>query len=129
MTTVTANGRVWRYAYAAGTDENDGGLSQVTLPDGAAWTYSHSGRLRSRLPYRKADDDGACEIRAGSAPPATQMTVVAPSGARGVFDFEMELFVRSDPCNGLLPPHYDTWSLKRRTVTGLDSPNPHDSCL
>lgn len=118
VTTVTANGRVWRYAYAAGTDENDGGLSQVTSPDGAAWTYSHSGRLRSRLPYRKADDDGACEIRAGSAPPATQMTVVAPSGARGVFDFEMELFVRSDPCNGLLPPHYDTWSLKRRTVTG-----------
>ncbi|MGE8588264.1 MAG: hypothetical protein ACN6OD_02525 [Alcaligenes sp.] len=118
VTAVTANGRVWRYAYVAGTDANDGGLSQVTLPDGAAWTYSHSGRLRSRLPYRKADDEGGCEIRAGSAPQATQMTVGAPSGARGVFEFEMELFFRSDPCYGLSPSHYDTWSLKRRTVTG-----------
>ena len=118
VTTVTANGRVWRYAYVGGTDTDDGGLSQVTLPDGSAWTYSHSGRLRSRFPYRHADGEGACEIQAGTAPPATQMTVVAPTGARGVFDFEMELFVRSDPCNGLQPAYYDAWSLKRRTITG-----------
>ncbi|CAM4461573.1 sugar-binding protein [Stenotrophomonas lactitubi] len=118
VTTVTANGRVWRYAYVGDTDGNDGGLSQVTLPDGSAWAYSHRGRLQSSFPIRKADDEGGCEIRAGSEPPPTQMTVASPSGARGVFDFEMELFIRSDPCNGLLPPFYQAWSLKRRTITG-----------
>jgi len=118
VTTVTANGRVWRYTYVGDTESNDGGLSQVTLPDGSAWTYSHRGRLRSSLPIRKADDEGGCEIRAGSAPPPTQMTVVAPSGARGIFDFEMELFIRSDPCTGLTPSHYNAWSLKKRTITG-----------
>ncbi len=45
VTTVTANGRVWRYSYVGYTDANDGGLSQVTLPDGSAWSYSHGGRL------------------------------------------------------------------------------------
>lgn len=122
VATVTANGRVWRYAYLGDADGNDGGLSRVTLPDGSAWTYSHRGRLQSSFPYRKADDDGGCEIRAGREPPPTQMTVVSPSGARGVFDFEMELFIRSDPCQGLAPSHYQVWSLKRRTITGPGLP-------
>jgi YD repeat-containing protein len=50
------------------------------------------------------------------------MTVLAPSGAQGVFDFTMELFVRSDPCNGLQPAYYDTWALKARTITGPGLP-------
>lgn len=118
VSTVTANGRVWRYGYTPESDSNDGGLSLVTLPDGSKWSYSHSGKLRSRFPYRKADDEGGCAIRAGQAPPPTQMTVTAPSGAQGVFNFEMELFVRSDPCYGLSPAQYDTWALKKRTITG-----------
>jgi len=118
VTTVSANGRTWSYGYTAGSDGNDGGLSQVTLPDGSRWTYSHRGRLQSRFPYRKADDEGGCVIRAGQTPPPTQMTVGAPSGAWGVFDFEMELFIRSDPCAGLQPSQYDAWSLKTRTITG-----------
>lgn len=123
VTTVTANGRVWRYAYVGDTEGNDGGLSQVTLPDGSAWTYSHRGRLQSSLPLRGGDDGGGCEIRAGNAPPPTQMTVTSPSGAQGIFDFEMELFIRSDPCNGLLPSHYDAWSLKKRSILGPGLPS------
>ncbi|HGM5043367.1 TPA: sugar-binding protein [Stenotrophomonas maltophilia] len=122
VTVITANGRTWTYGYAEASGNNDGGLSLVTLPDGSRWTYSHQGRLQSRFPYRKADDEGGCAIRAGQTPPPTQMTVGAPSGAQGVFDFEMELFVRSDPCAGLQPSQYDTWSLKKRTITGPGLP-------
>jgi YD repeat-containing protein len=122
VTTVTANERVWRYAYVSDSDANDGGLSQVALPDGSRWLYSHKGKLQSSFPIRKADDEGGCEIRAGTAPPPTQMSVTAPSGAHGVFDFEMELFIRSDPCNGLQPSFYETWALKKRTMTGPGLP-------
>jgi len=118
VSTVTANGRVWRYAYAADNGDNDAGLSQVTLPDGSRWNYSQTGRLRSRLPHRNAESGGGCEYPAGSAPRPTTMTVSSPSGATGVFEFAMQMFFRSDPCNGLLPSSYDVWSLTRRTITG-----------
>lgn len=117
--TVTANGRVWRYAYANDTSDNDAGLSQVTLPDGSRWTYSHTGHLRSRLPFRGSEgSSGGCEYPGGAAPRPVSMIVTAPSGAKGVFEFEMNMFFRSDPCDGLVPSSYDVWSLKRRTITG-----------
>jgi YD repeat-containing protein len=118
VASVTANARQWRYLYSPGSAANDGGLSQVVLPDGSQWTYTHAGTLRSRNPYRHSDGDDQCAIRAGTAPPPTRMTVTAPTGAHGVFDFEMQLFVRSDPCNGLQPAYYDTWALQTRTTTG-----------
>ena len=118
VSVVTANGRQWRYAYTPGGGGSEGGLSQVILPDGSQWSYTRTGTLRSRNPYRQADGDDQCAIRAGTAPPPTRMTVTAPSGAYGVFDFEMKLFVRSDPCNGLQPAYYDTWALRTRTITG-----------
>ena len=123
VTTATANGRVWRYGYAAGDGKSNGGLARVDLPDGSFWRYIHSGHLRSRGPYRHADDDDQCAIRAGSAPPPYSMTVVSPSGAQGVFDFAMELFIRSDPCNGLQPAYYDTWALNTRTISAPGLPN------
>ncbi|WP_414496198.1 sugar-binding protein [Stenotrophomonas maltophilia] len=118
VSTVTANGRVWRYAYTADTNDNDAGLSQVTLPDGSRWTYSHTGRLRSRLPHRSAENGGGCQYPAGNAPRPTTMTVTSPSATTGVFEFEMNMFLRSDPCNGLVPSSYDVWSMKRRTLSG-----------
>lgn len=118
VSTVTANGRLWRYAYTTDTTDNDAGLSQVTLPDGSRWTYSHTGRLRSRLPHRSAENGGGCEYPSGNAPRPTTMTVTSPSGTTGVFEFEMNMFFRSDPCNGLVPASYDVWSMKRRTLSG-----------
>lgn len=119
VATVTANGRIWRYAYTADSGGDDAGLSQVTLPDGSSWRYSHTGHLRSRLPFRGSEGSaGGCEYPGGSAPPPVSMTATAPSGATGVFEFEMTMFIRSDPCNGLVPSSYDVWSLKRRTLTG-----------
>lgn len=120
--TANANGRVWRYLYAPAQGGNDGGLAHVTLPDGSQWSYGHTGVLRSRNPYRNADDNDQCSIRAGTAPPPTQMTVTSPSGAHGVFDFAMELVIRSEPCKGLQPHHYDTWALKTRTISGPGLP-------
>ncbi|UKE55027.1 hypothetical protein [Xanthomonas graminis] len=117
--TVSANGRVWNYAYAEATNNNDAGLAKVTLPDGSSWAYSHSGRLQSRAPYRNAEDSGVCSNAVGSARRPTQMVVNAPTGAKGVFDFEMTLFIRNpEACEGPQPPYYDIWSLKRRTISG-----------
>lgn len=114
--TVTANGRVWTYAYAYPSADT-GTLVSVTLPDGSAWTYALSALSDARFRYFKPAANSGESYRDCLNPgdvfdtgPIVG-TVTHPSGAVGQFTVAPTRFGRSNVpmiCGGYSTPQNDT---------------------
>lgn len=114
-----ANGKIWAYTYTRSGDD-DGGLSQVVLPDGTRWSYAKSGALHSRAAAPPREDVSICDSIYGSAGLPFSYSITSPSGAVGKFSFAIKSIKRNNdgPCTGVQPYYYDSWALQERIVTG-----------
>jgi RHS repeat-associated protein len=143
---ATAHQRNWNYSYAGGNHASAVGtrLSSVELPDGvSSWTYSSTGSLQavpeSGEPYEHSEP--VCPENPGSDGTYT-LTATHPSGARGVFAFDMRRHHRvgaldpNDIANNpllspafcineapnyqyrLYPPYFDNFTLRSKTIEG-----------
>lgn len=86
LTSVSAAGRTWSYAYVQVEGQNR--LASVTQPDGSTWTYSYSSALRA---WERIFWDGNSNESCLEQPPERNgklvMTIKHPSGAMGEFQF------------------------------------------
>lgn len=130
--TVTGEDRTWSYGY--GTGAENGMLTSVTLPDGSAWGYAHTGTL---APLSQGIWDGGGGPHCGVKPPPLMasfgLTVTHPSGAVGAFQFTNHRHPRSgvhmSACLDrvissthtyklLIPNYFDVMTLTQKTITG-----------
>lgn len=129
---VTGQDRAWSYGY--GTGAESGMLTSVTLPDGSAWGYAHTGTL---APVSQGVWDGGGGRACGIKPPPLMasfgLTVAHPSGAVGAFQFGNSRHPRSgvhmSACLDrvissvhtyklVIPNYFDVMTLSQKTITG-----------
>lgn len=124
-----SHGRTWTYSYG-GYNSQD--LQQVTNPDGSTWTYAQTGQIAVNppiftSPYEDEINDCPDEIEPEFG--QFSITVKAPSGASGKFDFEVMRHYRELPnpiCvkesstyEYLLVPRYSaSLTLTKKTING-----------
>lgn len=140
LTSATAHGRVWTYAYGSGAES--GMLTSVTRPDGSRWEYVNTGNL---FPDDGGTWDGGSNSTCSIRPPAVEaeftLSVTHPSGAVGSFKFLNARHSRSgvhmNACaqrvsNGaegsnyyytlLIPDYFDVMTLAEKTISGPGLP-------
>ena len=134
---VTGQDRTWGYGY--GTGAESGMLTSVTLPDGSAWGYAHTGTL---APTSQGVWDGGGGNACGVKPPplvaSFGLTVTHPSGAVGAFQFGNSRHPRSgvhmSACMDrvinsvhtyklVIPNYFDVMTLNKKTITGPGLPS------
>ena len=126
---IVAHGRTWTYSYG-GYNSQD--LQQVTNPDGSTWTYTQTGQIAVNPPiYTLPHEDEIADCPDEVEPEFGQfsITVKAPSGANGKFDFEVMrhyrdlpnplCFKESSTYEYLAVPRYSaSLTLTKKTLTG-----------
>lgn len=134
---ITANGRTWTYNYAS-RSATGGTLSQVTLPDNSAWTFTGSTPTSSNRPVSFGGCLGGFSYgpTPGSSAGITQTyTVKHPAGVTGSFRFSTRLRAQSyaatlceiDPFSQspyeTSNPYFAVNSLVERELSGPGTPN------
>lgn len=91
IVSVSSAGRNWVYSYAGER------LAEVLLPDQSKWTYSSTGGLGISPPVWTPgiEDPTGCPETADAPMGAYGLTVVAPSGARAEYQFQVLQHARS----------------------------------
>jgi len=89
---ITADGRTWTYDYAS-RSAIGGILSQVTLPDGSAWTFNGATTPRAFFPVTME----GCWQHVLDPPTGVTSTAVItnPAGVTGTFRFSTRLMAQS----------------------------------
>ncbi|WP_349985629.1 RHS repeat domain-containing protein [Stenotrophomonas sp. WHRI 8082] len=134
---VQANGRLWKYAYAARPLETE--LATVTLPDTSRWTYASTGSLLPSVnhPGDTLPPTAWCRTRPTILSADYGLTVTHPTGARGDFSFSNDRHARTgvhatecmkkgDPrypeYARIVPEFFDVLSVKSKLITGPGLP-------
>lgn len=119
ISSATANGKTWLYAYSPTTTANDGGLSLVTLPDTSSWAYSKAGHLYELTPIPNGEGQ-ECDPIDGDRPGPFSYNAVHPSGLRTTFLFQSYRIYRgaASTCSGPQPSYYDVWGLISKVASG-----------
>ena len=126
VASVSSSLGTWSYTYASGK------LSQVTRPDASKWTFTSTGALAiNPIPWSPPIEDPTGCPDALDAPTGTYaLSITAPSGAMGQFNFGVFQHMRSNvpehACQIISPTYWFMkvprfhWSLTlmSRTVTG-----------
>lgn len=139
ITTITAHGRSWSYAYRDGSVPYGltYALSSVIQPDGSAWIYASSGELRKGAIYR---EDGPrpntmCQYDPDRAAGSIFIySITSPSAATGSFKFSNVRHHRTkvpttcvqSPGGPRYPDVYAVfhqWSLMEKNLTGPGVPS------
>lgn len=140
VSSITADGRSWTYAYAANGDKDT--LASVTLPDTRKWTLNFSGLANTYLWFEPSTAQNPSRTCIGDGGPIGQTTfsgsVTHPSGATGTFVVAATMHGRSNVpliCEGFITParqiyaetahwpfYYYAYSLQSKTINGPGIP-------
>lgn len=125
LTSASTNGRTWTYRYREPGVTEDGGLSEVILPDGTQWSYNWTGSLRpARMPAPQ-EGDTPCDMIVGRVQGPYKYAIGHPAGATAAYGFEYKTMLRSnlDACAAPVQPnYYSLWSVTERTISGPGIP-------